>query len=1216
MKLASFTDNSQSFLKYGDTNTFLHVQISEDGTFVDLTQAVEVNVPVANDDGLLFTKTIDPTKLANGDSGIVDINFTSDDQNNLPPDDYYLEIWVTNHDGTIGIYPADENQLSFTITDNLTLITGDVVPAVAFDDFQNMFNTLQQQVHDAIANGLKGDTGAKGDPGEGLDIKGRVTSVSELPTTANEGNGYLVNEELYVYTSGAWKDCGPIQGPQGVQGIQGKTGNGISSTAIQYQISNSATTTPTGTWSNTLIATTQVNPFLWTQVTLTYDDGTSKSFYVVSSKGDKGDTGAKGQSVWSFPYDIGANGKGRWWSDLKPTPTTDNPPRVGDTIVDLIGNVYQITNVAVGTVGGGGTFDFGSLLTSIKGPKGDTGPVGAGLVVKGTLNNASQLPTTGNQEGYCYFIGTDLYVWDAGAWKNCGSVSPDLSKYVTVTDLNNGLSTKVTDNKDGTEQLNGVKVQPFNKLSDTIGGRNLLINTAQLNDSTVCLDTKSNVSDTYLGLNIFQTAAQWGGVRIFWSYLAQKIKTNTNYVMSEYVRNTSPTKATFIGVYGTDTGVVFNSGISYSVAVLPPNSGWVRISAPVNIASFPTNIVGKLRFENGTTLTDGYVQFAGLKFEQGSIATDWTPAPEDKVNVSDMRKPASDVAGIEETVLDNHDGSITANGTSYDLSKSGLTPLQFVTSGSFNDLPLGTVMADATKMTDGPDKSHDFTTTTFYSTVYGGRKAQIAIADNTNLMFFRTGVGVSKWASWTLMSDDSKVVHSTDMRKPASDVVGLEDVPTAVVHSALTSGIDLNTVVTPGVYPFLAVSFINYIDNGTYWGYAVVTSEGAIVTQTLHTTGPALPLYRMKSGYPASWSPWVRMADDRAVPHLSGANDFDTVPTVNNTPLLTSDKLPDNIVKQGDVIGNIDYVMQNRYSMSDGKLDITTGGVVSDPSSSYKTTGFVYINSLIKNFTIVNSSTISKDALIVAFYDNTMKFISGVSFDGTTVNQKTINVPSNTVIIKFSIVYASADSISMYAGSNIIDTNNWPSYSGISLGGKQGATIDDVTTAISTATANMVDSTKATNFTAGLQSGGVDVATAADLKSIEASAWRQLDNKYVAVSDSEGKTLVGTYVLYRLDTTNKRLLFMFTFNVSPSNVTVMVNFSSIVNNISAPNLTSFSNYFIQHNSLDNGDITVSGNLLKVSLSSGAGYASSMYSMYTESGTTKSDFCFVNYDELV
>jgi len=389
MKLASFTDNSQSLVKYGDTDTFLHVQISEDGTFVDLTQATSIQVPVANDDGLLFTKKIDPKTVANADSGIVDINFTADDQNNMPPDDYYLEIWVVNPDGTIGIYPADENQLSFTITDNLTLVTGDVVPAVAFDDFQNMFDTLQQQVQNAIANGLKGENGAKGDPGEGLDIKGQVTSVSALPKTASEGDGYLVGEELYVYTNGAWKDCGPIQGPQGVQGIQGKTGAGVSSTTIQYQISSSATTAPTGTWSDNIIATTTANPNLWMKATLNYTDGTTKDFYLVSQKGDKGDKGD-----------------------------------TGDT-----------------------------------GPIGAPGPVGAGLVVKGTVNNASQLPTTGNQEGYCYFVGTDLYVWDSGAWKNCGSVSPDLSNYITVSDLNNGLSTKdnVTDMRKPASDVAGIE---------------------------------------------------------------------------------------------------------------------------------------------------------------------------------------------------------------------------------------------------------------------------------------------------------------------------------------------------------------------------------------------------------------------------------------------------------------------------------------------------------------------------------------------------------------------------------------------------------------------------------------------------------------------------------------------------------------------------------------------------------------------------------------
>jgi len=54
---------------------------------------------------------------------------------------------------------------------------------------------------------------------------------------------------------------------------------------------------------------------------------------------------------------------------------------------------------------------------------------------------------------------------------------PDLSNYTTVTDLNNGLSTKVTDNKNGTEQLNGVQVQPFNKLTDVEDHRNYLTGT-------------------------------------------------------------------------------------------------------------------------------------------------------------------------------------------------------------------------------------------------------------------------------------------------------------------------------------------------------------------------------------------------------------------------------------------------------------------------------------------------------------------------------------------------------------------------------------------------------------------------------------------------------------------------------------------------------------------------------------------------------------------
>ena len=590
-----FTDGNNE-VKYLDTTASFNLAITQDGSAFDLTNATAIDVKVANDTGYVFDKPIDMATIKQPLAGLITMPVDAEVMNALVPDDYTIEVWVTlsslitpgsqegltdgattdtttsSTDTTTynAIFPSDDPQ-GFTITENVMSDSGDVIPVMSLDTFQQEFDQLKTD----LTNKVSTLQGPKGDTGQGLEIKGKVDTTSQLPKTASEGDGYLVGEELYVWTNGAWKDCGSLQGPQG---IKGNTGTGVSSTTIQYQISNSATATPTGTWSNTLIATTQVNPFLWTQATLNYDDGTSKSFYLVSSKGDKGDKG-----------DTGATG-----------------------------------------------------------PVGPQGPVGSGLVVKGTVNDASQLPTTGNQEGYCYFVGTDLYVWDAGTWKNCGSVSPDLSKYVTVTDLNNGLNTKVTDNKNGTEQLNGVQVQPFNKLSDTIGGRNLLINTAQLNDSTGCLDQKTNVSETYLGLNIYQTNYAWDGVRLRLYYLASKIKTNTDYVMSEYVRNTSPTTSVAINMLAKGSGVVFNSPINYTSVKLPPNSGWTRTSALVNIASFPTTINGNCRFENTTALTDGYVQFAGFKFEQGSIATDWTPAPEDKVNVTDMRKPASDVAGIEE----------------------------------------------------------------------------------------------------------------------------------------------------------------------------------------------------------------------------------------------------------------------------------------------------------------------------------------------------------------------------------------------------------------------------------------------------------------------------------------------------------------------------------------------------------------------------------------
>lgn len=158
-------------------------------------------------------------------------------------------------------------------------------------------------------------------------------------------------------------------------------------------------------------------------------------------------------------------------------------------------------------------------------------------------------------------------------------------------------------------------------------------------------------------------------------------------------------------------------------------------------------------------------------------------------------------------------------------------------------------------------------------------------------------------------ADDSKVVHSTDMRKPASDVAGIEEVSAK----------------------------------------------------------------QDKIGYTP--------ADDSKVAHLSGANKFDTVPTVNNNPLLLASSLPSDLARTGS---NQEFTGKNTFDVA--PID--------------KTTGKPYITK-----------------------------------DGVP------SIPSD-----------------------------------------------------------VARTSQQTNFTAGLKSGGVDVATAADLKSVEASAWHTITGKSESLS--------------------------------------------------------------------------------------------------------------------
>ena len=67
------------------------------------------------------------------------------------------------------------------------------------------------------------------------------------------------------------------------KGDKGDTGDAaeVTSTTIGYQASESGTTAPSGTWSST-VPTVQQGQFLWTKVTVNWNDGNSAVWYAVS----------------------------------------------------------------------------------------------------------------------------------------------------------------------------------------------------------------------------------------------------------------------------------------------------------------------------------------------------------------------------------------------------------------------------------------------------------------------------------------------------------------------------------------------------------------------------------------------------------------------------------------------------------------------------------------------------------------------------------------------------------------------------------------------------------------------------------------------------------------------------------------------------------------------------------------------------------------------
>lgn len=365
----------------------------------------------------------------------------------------------------------------------------------------------------------------------------------------------------------------------------------------------------------------------------------------------------------------------------------------------------------------------------------------------------------------------------------------------------------VHDNHDGTEQLNGVQVQPYNKLTDTIGGRNYALNTATPTTINPSVNSWQKLFATNFSENL-------NGEDVVLSFdLSVQGVTNTSFIYIQTGANTNP-------AYFTPTNSSFQ--------ITGPNySGW-QIPLSKLVQNTPTRFSYKFTMPQWADLTNSNiynlifsstgtlgasVTISKVKVEKGSVATDWTPAPEDKVNVSDMRKPASDVAGIEEVnakqdkigytpaddskvAHDNHDGTITANGTVFNLLNSlSASSIPQDPTKDYNTLPQGLALMSELngEPANMPPVKSTYLTLTIASNFATGRKRQLAWLDaganssNNNYTYIRYCVG-STWSSWDSIPTSTQIsslIPSTiaDTTKLANFTAGLQSGGVSVATS-------------------------------------------------------------------------------------------------------------------------------------------------------------------------------------------------------------------------------------------------------------------------------------------------------------------------------------------------------------------------------------------------------------------------------------------------
>ena len=187
---------------------------------------------------------------------------------------------------TSGLVDTYRITLADTTTFDFKVTNGKSINSIAKASTSGLVDTYRITYNDSTTTTFTVTNGAKGDKGDNQYVW--IKYASQQPTASSHSFGDVPDNWIGVYSGASstaptdWTQYNWCQ----IKGEKGNTGDParLTSSAVEYQVSDSGVIVPSGTWSTSVPVVAQ-GRYLWTRTTNKFNTGSSVVSYSVSRMG-------------------------------------------------------------------------------------------------------------------------------------------------------------------------------------------------------------------------------------------------------------------------------------------------------------------------------------------------------------------------------------------------------------------------------------------------------------------------------------------------------------------------------------------------------------------------------------------------------------------------------------------------------------------------------------------------------------------------------------------------------------------------------------------------------------------------------------------------------------------------------------------------------------------------------------------------------------------